>query len=330
MTKIWPFLIMIFILSATSSTAQSKPLRVVASASMIADIAREISGDKLEIKMIVPIGGDPHLYEPTPKDAQLVNSANLILVNGLTFEGWIGELIDNSGTSAETVTVTEGIDVLVSPTYANSTDPHAWMSAFNGIIYAENIHSAFCRLDPPNAPAFTANLEKYRSKLQELDDYIMERIRSIPAPQRVLITSHDAFQYYGKRYGIRLEAIMGISTEAEAQTSDVIRVSQAIKEYSIPAIFIESTINPKLMEQLASDNNVAIGGKLFADSLGDKNSPANTYINMLTYNTNTIVDALTGVKILKKAESKSPLVPYLIIGLISISILVTVLIKVNK
>ena len=273
--------------------AQQKPL-VVASASMIFDIAANIAGDAVDMDMIVPIGGDPHIHEPTPSNARLVNKANLILVNGLTFEGWMNELIENSGTKGTTVTVTEGIDVLRSLTYQNSTDPHAWLVAANGIIYADNIRKALSELLPEKAALFSANFEKYREELLELENYIHQKISTIPEEHRILITSHDAFQYYGKKYGLRLEAIMGISTDAEAQTSDIVRVNRVIRESNVPALFIESTINPKMMKQIATDNDVVIGGQLFADSLGDEDSPADTYINMLKSNTDTIVKALTG------------------------------------
>ncbi len=268
-------------------------LSIVATASMIADMARNIVGDQHDIKMIVPIGGDPHLHEPTPSNAQLVASADLILINGLTFEGWINELIENSGTNAKIVTVTQGIDILTSQTYKNSADPHAWMDVSNVVIYSKNIKEAISSLDPANSEKYASNFEKYKSLLLDLDQEIKEAILTIPSGQRILITSHDAFQYYGRRYQIQLEAIMGISTEAEAQTSDITRVNRVIKEQKVPAIFIESTINPKMMRQLAQDNKIAIGGKLYADSLGDKESPASTYIDMLRYNTKTIVAALT-------------------------------------
>ncbi len=287
------YLTLSIILLATSPLlSQKKPL-VVASASMLADIAEQIGGAYIDVEMIVPIGGDPHLHEPTPGDVRLVARGDLILVNGLTFEGWITELIDNSGTKAQTITVTEGIDVLTSQTYKNSADPHAWMDASNGIIYAQNIAKALSSIDPEHTEYYSERLESYSTELQELDSYISKAIQSIPAQQRILITSHDAFQYYGKRYGIQLEAIMGISTEAEAQTSDIIRVNKVIKENKVPAVFVESTINPKLIKQLASDNKIKIGGKLYADSLGDIKSPASTYIDMLRYNTDTIVAALS-------------------------------------
>lgn len=292
-------------------------LKIVASASMIADIARNITGDLHEVEMIVPIGGDPHLHEPTPSNAQLVARADLILINGLTFEGWINELIENSGTSALVITVTNGVDVLTSQTYKNSADPHAWMDASNGIIYAQNIANALTELDPANQPIFRDNLERYRKTLVDLDLEIKEAIQSIPETQRILITSHDAFQYYGRRYGIQLEAIMGISTEAEAQTSDITRVNQVIRKQKVPAIFIESTINPKLMRQLAVDNDIIIGGKLYADSLGDSKSPASTYVDMLRYNTKTIVTALTRPESLIE-ESSSNEINYTFITLLGI------------
>ena len=306
---------LIVCLMLTSEIYSQKKLNVVASASMISDIASNILGDQHDIYTIVPIGGDPHLHEPTPSNARMVASADLILINGLTFEGWINELIDNSGTEAMTVIVSDGVEVLRSQTYQNSADPHAWMDASNGIIYASNILEAISNLDTANIDFYRKNFEKYAQELQALDDRIKRSIQSIPSKQRILITSHDAFQYYGLKYGIQLEAIMGISTEAEAQTSDIVRVNRVIREQKVPAIFVESTINPKLMEQLARDNDVAIGGSLYADSLGDIDSPASTYTDMLEYNTMTIVKALTGTTQAKTSIQPAKINVSFLIGL---------------
>ncbi len=273
--------------------AQQAEKKIIATASMISDIASNIAGPHLSITCIVPIGGDPHLHEPTPRDAQLVNGADLILKNGLTFEGWLNELIENSGTKAKSILVTEGVDVITSKVYENATDPHAWMNALNGIIYAENIKNAFSELDPAHAEDYQANFEKYKIALVELDQYIKEKLGAIPQTRRILITSHDAFQYYGRRYGIRLESVLGTSTDADVQTSDVVRLNEVIKKNKVPAVFIESTIRPKLLEQLAKDNNIKVGGKLYADSIGDKDSPASTYLKMLRHNTDVIYQALS-------------------------------------
>lgn len=272
--------------------AGKKPL-VVATASIFADMAQQIAGDLVEVRTIVPIGSDPHIYEPTPADARLVAQADLLLVNGLTFEGWLQGLIESSGSRAPIVTITQGIEP-IRAVYKNSTDPHAWMSAANGLIYIKNIYEALVKLDPEHKDIYEKNYLAYKQKLEELDRYIMEQIQTIPEQQRILITSHDAFQYFGRRYGLRLEAVLGVSTEADAQTSDIIRITRLVRENKVPAVFIESTVNPKLLEQIARDNGVKIGGKLYSDSIGGPNSPAPTYLDMLRYNTDTIVKALRG------------------------------------
>lgn len=284
--------------------AKEKPV-VVATASIFADMAKNIAGGELEVQVIVPIGGDPHLYEPTPGDAQKVAEADLILKNGLTFEGWLNELIENSGTKAKVVTITEGIQAITSEKYKNSTDPHAWMDARHGLTYIENVKNALVTLDPDNADIFEFNYKLYRQQLEDLDLFIKAEIEKIPEAQRILITSHDAFQYYGRRYGIQLESILGTSTDAEEQTSDIIRLNKVIQESQVPAIFVESTINPKLLKQIAKDNDIAIGGELYADSLGDEQSPAATYIDMLKHNTAVIVKALSQPKSVDNAATEN-------------------------
>ncbi|MEO1257672.1 MAG: zinc ABC transporter substrate-binding protein [Bacteroidota bacterium] len=271
--------------------AQEKKL-VLATASIFADMAENIAGDHLEIKTIVPIGGDPHIYEPTPADAKLISQADIILRNALTFEGWLDDLIESAGSQAEVVTITEGIEAIRSA-YKGSADPHAWMDASHGLKYIENIKNAFIKSDPDNKEVYEFNHGVYRRQLEDMDAYIFEHVKKIPEQRRILITSHDAFRYFGQRYGIRLEAVIGISTEAEAQTSDIIRLNKIIKESGVPAVFIETTVNPKLIKRIAEDNNVAIGGSLFSDSIGDENSDAPTYLDMLKFNTDTIVKALS-------------------------------------
>lgn len=289
MTKVISVILCCFSISFLH--AQDKKL-VLSTASIFADMAENIAGGELEIKTIVPIGGDPHIYEPTPGDAHLISKADLILKNSLTFEGWLDDLIESAGGQATVVTITEGVAAIESA-YKGSADPHAWMDASNGLIYIENIKNAFIGLDPENKEVFEFNYGVYRQQLMDLDEYIFEQIKKIPEQRRILITSHDAFQYFGKRYGVRLESVIGISTEAEAQTSDIIRLNKVIKENGVPAVFIETTVNPKLLKQIASDNNVMIGGSLYSDSIGEKNSEASTYLSMLKYNTDVIVSALS-------------------------------------
>ena len=285
-------LLAFFVALLLQSNAQNDRKLVVATASIFADMAANIAGGEVDIKTVVPIGGDPHIYEPTPGDAQLISQADLILKNSLTFEGWLDGLIESAGSKAQVVTITEGVQSIQS-VYKASSDPHAWMDASNGLIYIENIKDALVKLDPENREVYEFNYGVYRKQLEELDAYIFEQIKKIPEQRRILITSHDAFQYYGRRYGVRLESVIGVSTEAQAQTSDIIRLSKVIRESGVPAVFIETTVNPKLLEQIAEDNKVTIGGSLFSDSIGPPDSAAPSYLDMLKYNTDTIVAALT-------------------------------------
>jgi ABC-type Zn uptake system ZnuABC Zn-binding protein ZnuA len=278
-----------FILSAQT---EDRPL-VVASASMFADMAEVIGGNLIDIKMIVPVGGDPHIYEPTPSDVQLVARADLVLRNGLTFEGWIDELVVNSGFRGQITTITKGIDIIESDVHENSADPHAWMSTRNGLIYIQNIRDALVTLAPEYEAEFNFNYQIYRQQLEDLDLEIEKIIMDIPRHKRILITSHDAFRYFGRRYGVQVEAVLGTSTDADVQTSDIRRLTRVLQETEVPALFIESTINPKLLKVLAKDNNVIIGGSLYADSLGEKDGPAGTYVDMLRHNAHTIAEGLS-------------------------------------
>ena len=298
MKKIILFTILWVSFNSGILSAQDKPV-VASTASMIWDMSKNIGGDHFEHRMIVPIGGDPHIYEPTPSDARLVASADLILKNGLTFEGWINSLIKNSGTKASVVTVTEGLPALTSLTYKDASDPHAWMDATKGEFYLRNIRDALIALSPEHKDDIIKNYESYSRKLSELDEYIENEIKKIPEAQRILITSHDAFQYYGRRYGLNLQAIQGVSTDAEVLTADVRRVNKVIRESGVPAVFVETTINPKMLNRIAKDNDIVVGGSLFSDSIGDENSAAPSYLEMLRYNTNTIVAALSRKKTTK-------------------------------
>lgn len=284
------FILILF--SCYNLFADGKP-KVTSTASIIWDMAKIIGGEHIEATTIVPIGGDPHIYEPKPGDVRLISNSDLVLKNGLTFEGWIDKLIDNSGTKAKVVTVTEGVPAIANEFHKNSTDPHAWMDVTFGLIYIKNIKDALVELDPAHQADFEKNYLAYKKELEELDAYIMAQMKTIPNEKRILITSHDAFQYYGRRYNIRLEAILGISTDAEEQTSDIMRLNKIIKEFKVPAVFVESTINPMLLEQIAKDNDIVVGGELFADSIGDEHSDAPSYVAMLRHNTDVIVAALS-------------------------------------
>lgn len=330
MNKIILVVIALFIFSAQQVSAEEKPI-VVATASMIFDIAKNIGKEHVDVKCIVPIGGDPHTYKPTPSDAKLVVNCDLILKNGLTFEGWLNELIANSGTKAPSVLVTKGIQPIKSLTY-DAPDPHAWMNVIYGITYAENVMKGLVDLLPEHKTDFEKNFQNYKKELEELDKYIIAQINTIPKEKRILITSHDAFQYYGRKYGLQLESILGTSTDADIQAEDVINLQKIIKKSKVPAVFIESTVNPKTLQQLAKDTKIAIGGKLLSDSIGDEELGGETYVEMLKQNTDVIVEALTKdqgnvTSIVKDGDSTSS---YIMTGVIGLMFLLGIVFMFSK
>ena len=323
----------ILCLTTLISFSQEK-IKVVSSASIFQDMAKNIGGDKITSMSIVPIGRDQHTYTPKPSDVELVSSADLILINGLTFEGWITELIENSGTKAKIILITEGVEPIISQKYHNASDPHAWMDAINGVKYVYNISAGLASIDPDNALFYADNGVKYNAEIKNAHNYIKNQIATIPIEQRILITSHDAFQYYGRAYDITLNAIMGISTESEAQSKDVQRVINIIKEKKVPAVFIESTINPKMLQQIANDTGVKIGGELYADSLGDEDSEASTYLKLLTHNTDVIVNALAGTSIkstkIDSDNTSNNLWIYVGLGAVMLLSLLFLVVKINN
>lgn len=274
-------------------SAQEEKKLVVATTSIFADMAEVMAGGQLDVQMIVPVGGNPHLYEPTLEDAQLVNRADLLLRNDLNLERWLNELIENSRTEAKIVTITEDIQPIESSQQKRVTDPHAWMNVANGLVYIENIKNALAALDPDNADIYEFNYGIYRQQLQDVDREIQHEINRVSPQWRVLITYHDGFRYYGKRYGLEVQNILDNS----------------------------------------KDNDLEIVGELFSDSIGDKHSPAPTYLDMLRYNTATIVNALIKAAQVEQevAETKkSNYGLFLVLGILLLGSILFVEIRLNR
>jgi ABC-type Zn uptake system ZnuABC Zn-binding protein ZnuA len=287
-------LILFLLLTVFSSSFGQKKFLVVASTSIIYDMAQNIAPEGMELVSLLPVGSDPHLHDPTPEDVRLLSKADLILINGLTLEGWLQKMMANSGSKAPMILTTEGITPITSSQHAGSSDPHAWMDPINAQQYVRNISKAFIQSLPEKKSEIETKTENYLSQLSALNLLVKSQMDSIPLGKRVLITSHDAFHYFGKRYGVEVQSLLGTSTDADVQVQDFARLGKLIQERKIPAIFTESTINPKVLNQIAADNSTKIGGKLFSDSLGDKNSGAGTYIEMIEHNSRTILLGLSG------------------------------------
>lgn len=299
---------------ATALTA-AKKLDVVATTSILADITRNVAGDAANVTALVPIGGDPHTFEPSPRDSQRVAVADVLIENGVDLEKWLEPIIKNSGTTAKPVAVSEGLklregeeehghetaakkDAQATPATAaepeHEFDPHLWTDVQNVIAYVERIRAGLAAADPANAATYKANADKYTAQLKELDASIVQQTASLPLARRKLVTNHETFGYFAERYGYEIvgSVLESVSTEAQPSARDIARLVDAIKEAGVPAVFTESTTNPALAAQIARDAGVKVVTDLYTDSLGAPGSPGDTYIKMMRHNIEQIVKAL--------------------------------------
>ncbi|MDR5709127.1 MAG: metal ABC transporter substrate-binding protein [Armatimonadota bacterium] len=269
--------------------------RVVATISILADFTRQVAGDRLLVHSLLPVGTDPHTYEPVPRDVQRIAEAQVVVYNGLKLEKWLEKLLENAGGQFVLVEATRGLRPTVQETgpYRGDPDPHLWMDPVFVQTYVRNIRDALVAFDPAGRAIYTANAERYLRELVQLDRWIREQIRRIPPAHRKLVTTHDAFRYFGHRYDLRVVGtIWGISTEDEPSAQEIARLVDRIRQERVPAVFVETTINPKLMERVAREAGVRIGGKLYGDSLGPPGSGADTYLGMMRHNVEVMVEAL--------------------------------------
>lgn len=277
-------------------TFSQEKLPVVASFSILGDFVREVGGERVAVTTLVGPDGDAHVYSPTPADAKTVAGAKLVVVNGLKFEGWLTRLVKSSGTKATVATATTGITPLkMADDHGHGhggEDPHAWQSVANAKLYVGNVRDALIAADPAGKASYEANATGYLAKLDALESEIKAAVARIPADRRKAITSHDAFGYFVKAYGIAFIAPQGVSTEAEASAKDVARIIRQIKAEKVPAVFLENITNPRLAEQIARESGAKIGGRLYSDALSAADGPAGTYIAMMKHNISQIEKAL--------------------------------------
>jgi zinc/manganese transport system substrate-binding protein len=280
--------------SAWQARAQApEKLPVVATFSILADFARNVGGERIEVTGLVGPNGDTHVYQPKPADAKELGAARLILVNGLGLEGWIDRLIKASGATAPILVATKGI----SPQQMREEgrigpDPHAWQSIANAKIYVANIRDALIAVDPDGASTYRTNADNYLGKLAALEQEVTAEIAKIPPGRRQIITTHDAFGYFGTAYGFRFIAPEGISTETEASARDVAKIIRQIKAQKIPAVFLENVTDPRLVQSIAAESGAKIGGTLYSDALSPPDGPAATYIEMMRNNISKLSAAL--------------------------------------
>ena len=306
----------------------TEPTRVVATFSILGDMAKRIGGKHLEITTLVGPGGDAHVYKPTPAAARAVSNAGVLVVNGLEFEGWLDRLIDASDFNGTRSVATKGVEPIAFEDNQDAHtegkhhddrggkhhddhgeehhddhgeehahhhgvfDPHAWLDLHNAIIYVDNITVALAQVDPDNAATFYKNRAAYVAEIQALDAEIHKLVDGLPNDRRTVVTSHDAFQYFGRTYGLTFVAPQGLSTDSEASAKGVARLIERIRAEGISAVFVENIADPRLLQQIANETDATIGGTLYPGALSGPDGPAPTYLDMMRHNARTLVQAL--------------------------------------
>jgi zinc/manganese transport system substrate-binding protein len=287
------------VLSAPAIAADRLP--VVASFSILGDMTARVGGDRVAVTTLVGPDGDAHVYEPTPDDVRAVAAARLLVVNGLGFEGWMDRLAGASGYAGPVVVASKGVAPreIVEEEHADAEghdhhgiDPHAWQDVANAVTYVRNIAAGLDAADPAGKATYDANAAAYVAELEALDAEVRAALATLPAERRKIITSHDAFGYFGAAYGLRLSAPEGISTEAEASAADVAALIRQIRADAVPAIFVENIKDRRLIDQIAAETTATVGGELYTDALSDKDGPAPTYVEMMRHNVKTLTEAL--------------------------------------
>ncbi|MEC9258516.1 MAG: zinc ABC transporter substrate-binding protein [Candidatus Poribacteria bacterium] len=283
---------------------QGRPIRVVTTIGMIADLAKNIGGEMVEVTSLMGTGVDPHLYKASAGDVTLVSQADLILYNGLHLEAGMSGVLERLSDQKpnQVLAVTKNIDRLkltAPPEFAGAYDPHVWFDVTLWTNVAETIRSALVKLMPSAEAHFQTRAKKYILQLEDLHIYVKEKATQIEASKRVLVTAHDAFGYFGQAYGFEVRGLQGISTATEAGTADVRNLAQFIADRKIPAIFVESSVPRQSIEAVqaavqARKFEVQIGGELFSDAMGNPDTKEGTYIGMVQHNIDTIFDGLTG------------------------------------
>ena len=288
---------------ATQATRDSAtPYTIVATVGMVGDIVRQVAGEKATVKNIIGTGVDPHLYKPTRNDVVALQGADVIFYSGLLLEGKMGDVLIKVARTKPVFAVTELIPrefVLEPEEFAGHPDPHVWMDIRGWMKAVEAVNRSLAEFDPANSDTYAANAKRYLEQLEALDTYAKDVIATIPEAGRILITAHDAFNYFGRAYDIEVRGIQGLSTESSAGLEDIRRLVDIITERDIKAVFIESSVPDKNVRALiegaaARGKTVTVGGELYSDAMGNANTYEGTYVGMLDHNITLVTRALGG------------------------------------
>lgn len=274
---------------AVARPACAAPLEVVASFTVLSDLTREIGGDRVAVRPLVGPDGDVHVYEPTTADVRAVAAAQVVILNGLGFEGWIDRLLDSAQFRGTLVIASRGV---VPRELDGHPDPHAWQDPRNAQIYVTNIGGALIQMLPAYGSELRARMLQYRERLAALDDTLRTEFNALPAERRRVITTHDAFGYFGAAYGIEFLPLQGWTTDSEPSAAAMARLVTAARTHRATAVFLENVTDPRMMRQLAHDSGLIIGGQLYSDALAPRGQPADTYYGMIRTNADTLLAAM--------------------------------------
>mgnify|MGYP000904379370 FL=1 len=285
----------------SSTETGSSKLNVVATNSIIADITKNIAGDKINLHSIVPVGQDPHEYEPLPEDVKKTSQADLIFYNGINLEtggnAWFTKLVENARKkeNKDYYAVSEGVDViyLEGQNEKGKEDPHAWLNLENGIIYAQNIAKRLSEKDPANKETYEKNLKAYVEKLSALDKEAKEKFNNIPEEKKMIVTSEGCFKYFSKAYNVPSAYIWEINTEEEGTPDQIKSLVEKLRKTKVPSLFVESSVDDRPMKTVSKDTNIPIYAKIFTDSIADKGEEGDSYYSMMKYNLEKIAEGLS-------------------------------------
>ena len=280
----------------TAHVAAAETLNVVTSFSILGDMTQRIGGVRVQVHTLVGYDADAHMYQPTPADAKTIARANVVVVNGFGFEGWINRLVNASGYRGQVLVAGQGIKTLTRAPSKNDrdaeVDPHAWQDVSNALQYVDNITQALSEADPSGNAFYQARAEKYRQEIAALDREIRKTFNAIPAGRRRVVTTHDAFAYFSRAYGVNFISPLGIKTDVEPSAGDIGRIIQQIRREQIPAVFMENISDPRLLDRIQKESGARIGGTLYSDSLSTVTGPAHTYLDMMRHNAKTLSEAM--------------------------------------
>ncbi|MDG4552489.1 MAG: metal ABC transporter substrate-binding protein [Candidatus Contendobacter sp.] len=304
------FQYLVLALALFMPAAWAEPLRVVATFSILADMVKNIGGEDVAVTTLVGADGDAHVYEPTPADAKAVGNAQLVVVNGLGFEGWMDRLVKSSAYKGEIVVASQGVaprqmaeekDEQAKKHHGKdrqeghdhgAIDPHAWQDLANGQIYVNNLMAALAKADPTRAEAYRRRGEAYRAQLQETDRWVRAQLAAVPPAKRKVITSHDAFGYFGAAYGVEFLAPMGWNTENEPSAQEIATLIRQIKQEGTRALFVENMSDPRLIKRIADEAGGVVGGTLYSDALAPAGQLGDSYIGLFRYNVPALAAAM--------------------------------------